>query len=95
MKTLRDAVRDRERALDHFLSEWASSLKKMERSELAYQTVVDAHRAALPEDQQITADYRAASSAALKEASGNCSYFRDRAIVYGISALVELARGTR
>lgn len=78
--------------LDHFLAEWGSSVKFFEDAERRYNAVVEEWRARRP-NEPVNAEHMAASDPRLLKASRHCSYFGDRAVVYGISALLEIVRG--
>lgn len=91
MSVLDRAGECRSIALDHFLAEHAKSLRKFEAAERRYDAVTAAYRD--KHGDTVTADYRAATDPRLKQAIADCAYYRDRSMLYGISALVELARG--
>lgn len=75
-------------AADHFLTEWGKSIRRMETAEGRFREVQDAYSERF--GAGVTAEYRAASDADLRTAVSDCAYYRDRATMYGLSALVQL-----
>jgi len=86
------AARQASAALHHFLTEWSVSLRHFEDAERRYDAVVEEWRARRP-GEAVNAEHMAASDPRLLKASRHCIYFGDRAVVYGISALLEIVRG--
>lgn len=77
------------KALDRFLTEAWSSLRKFEAAEGTYQDVVSVYQEAF--GTGVTADFKARSDIDLRTAVCDAGYYRDRAQTYLLAALVQLA----
>lgn len=89
--TLAEDLRQRARALDHFLTRHAESLRKFEAAEKRFNDITAAYRA--KHGDTVEADFNAANDSRLRQAMADCAYYRDRAQLYATSALMEMARG--
>lgn len=77
------------KALAHFLTEWAASVKASERAEATFQRVIREYLDRKYASDAI-AEHMASSDARLKQAIADGAYYRDRAVMYGTSALVQM-----
>lgn len=75
--------------LAHFLTEWATSVKASERAEATFRSVVQEYQGRNYQSEAI-ALHLASSDLRLKEAVADGTYYRDRAVMYGISAMVQI-----
>ncbi len=77
--------------VEHFTTQWKRSLRQFESAEKAFREITDAYHERYSD--QVTAERLAAEDVDRRVAVADAAYYRDRALMYGVSVLVEIARG--